>query len=131
MLGYLKGALDCAALFRIEGSRTDHDSDQGHHKSNQITQLQRISDALNPPLGLSYIVERIGDQSKRVSVKSGFAYTLGRLVLRMVPSNVPMSSATKNEKEMAIVASKRCLRFIRIAILLWKEQAQRVSCNTE
>lgn len=34
-----------------------------------------------------------------------------------------MSSATKNENDMAIVASKRCLRLIRIAMLLQEKEA--------
>lgn len=68
--------------FRLGG--TNHDSDQGHHKSDQIAQLQGVSDAINYFGDIPYIVERISDQGKRVGVKSGFAFTLGRLVLRII-----------------------------------------------
>jgi hypothetical protein len=89
--------------------------------TNPIKSLNcnRISNVLGSDFNMPYIMERICDQRKRMSVKSGFASTLERLVFGIITSNVPMSSATKNENEMAIVASKRCLRFIRIAILLW------------
>lgn len=63
---------------------TNHDSDQGHHKSNQIAQLQGVSDTINHLGDIPYIVERISDQRERVGVKSGFAFTLGRLVLKII-----------------------------------------------
>lgn len=69
--------------FRL-GGRTNHDSDQGHHKSNQIAQLQGVSNAINYLGDIPYIVERISDQRERVGVKSGFAFTLGRLVLGII-----------------------------------------------
>lgn len=66
------------------GGETDHDSDQGHHKSNQVAQLQGVSNAINYLGDIPYIVERISNQRERVGVKSGFAFTLGRLILKII-----------------------------------------------
>lgn len=87
--------------------------------TNPIKSLsyKRISNDLGSEVDLPYIMERIGDQRKRVCIKPGCASRLEQLAISKPDKNTPMSSATKNENEMAIVAIKRCLRLSRIAML--------------
>lgn len=71
---------DHAGLSSVKERETNHDSLQGYHKPNQVVQLQWVSEALVQPLGLSYIVERIGNQNERMREEPGFAYMLERMV---------------------------------------------------
>lgn len=117
------GATSAIVLYRVvgEGGRTITATKA---TTNPIKSLsyKRISDDLSSNVNLSYIMERIRDQRKRMCIKSGFATRLEQLVIWITKNDAPMSSATKNENEMAIVASKRCLRLIRIAILLQEKE---------